>query len=275
LFIFLLAWKQPFPPLPEYGIEVNFGLVDAGSGDIQPTTPANTNPTPVEDPAPEEPASSQEPVPEQVTEPAEESAEEQVEEVVEEAAPVEEAVVTQPQPSVTPAKETPREQPVREEPVKETPKPNPASTYPNRDSNTDGARGNEGDSREPASSNQGDQPGETGDQGNPDGKVDARALYGNPGGGEGGAALDMAGWEWDSKPEPNDKSNESGKIVFRITIDDEGEILSIQTIEKQVSDALVKKYEAEVRKLTFSKTSANSRPAPTSTGHITFIIRAR
>ena len=38
LFIFLLAWKEPFPPLPEYGIEVNFGLETAGSGDVQPTT---------------------------------------------------------------------------------------------------------------------------------------------------------------------------------------------------------------------------------------------
>lgn len=275
LFIFLLAWKQPFPPLPEYGIEVNFGLVDAGSGDIQPTTPANSNPTTVEEPAPEEPASTQEPEPEEVTEPVEESVEEAVEEVVEEAAPAEEAVVTQPQPSVTPAEEKPREQPVREEPVKETPKPNPASTYPNRDSKTDGAQGNEGESREPANSNQGDQPGETGDQGNPDGKVDARALYGNPGGGAGGAALNMTGWNWDFLPEPNDVSNESGRIVFEITIDNEGEIQSIRTIEKSVSDPLVRVYEAEVRKLTFSPTSANSLRAPTSKGTITFIIKAR
>ena len=277
LFIFLLAWKEPFPPLPEYGIEVNFGLVDAGSGDVQPTTPANTNPTPVEDPAPEEPASTEEVLPDPVSEPVEETVEEIVEEQVqeiEETAPTEEANVTQPQPNVAPAKPTPQKEQPREEPVKETPKLDPAAAYPNRDSNTDGARGNEGQSKEPPNSNQGDKPGETGDQGNPDGKLDARALYGNPGGG-GGAALDMAGWAWDNAPDPKDVSNESGKIVFRITIDDEGEILSIQTIEKSVPDALVKVYEAEVRKLTFSKTSANSRPAPTSTGHITFIIKAR
>jgi len=272
LFIFLLAWKEPFPPLQEYGIEVNFGLVDAGSGDIQPNTPANTNPAPVEDPAPEEPASSEETVPEPTSEPAEESAEQQVEEI-EEAAPVEEANVTQPQPNVAPTQETPREKQVQEEPVKESPKLDPAAAYPNKNSNTDGARGNEGQGREPDNSNQGDQPGETGDQGNPDGKLDERALYGNPGGG-GGAALDLTGWNWDFLPEPHDVSNETGRIVFEIKIDDEGEILSIRTLEKSVSDPLVRAYQAEVAKLTFSPTSANSRPAPTSTGRITFIIKA-
>jgi len=276
LFFFLLAWKEPFPPLPEYGIEVNFGLDAAGSGETQPTTPANTNPAPVEDPAPEEPAATeQEVTPEETSEP--ETLETTEPEVTEQqdAAPVEAAKVTQPTPDVVPVKETPKEQKVEEEPVKkETPKTNPAATYPNRTSNTNGADGKDGSSKEQAQSNQGDKPGTTGDQGNPDGKLDARALYGNPGGG-GGAALDMAGWNWDFLPQPKDKSNATGHIVFEVKIDDEGEILSVRTVEKSVSDALVKVYLAEVRKLTFSKTSDNSRPAPTSTGRITFIIKAK
>ena len=36
LFLFILAWKEPYPPIPEYGIELNFGMDEAGSGDIQP-----------------------------------------------------------------------------------------------------------------------------------------------------------------------------------------------------------------------------------------------
>ena len=277
LFIFLLAWKEPFPPLPEYGIEVNFGLDDAGSGDIQPTVPANNNPEPEEEPAPEAPAAApEENIPEPVTEPVvEETTETQVEEQVEETAPVEETQVTQPEPDVVPVEETPKKEKVIEEPVeKEKPKLNPAATYPGKESKTDGADGTTGESKAPAKSNQGDQPGKTGDQGNPEGKVDARALYGNPGGGD-GAALDMTGWNWDFLPRPRDTSNETGHIVFEIKIDEDGEILSIRTIEKSVSDPLVKIYRAEVAKLTFSPTSANSRPAPTSTGRITFIIKSR
>lgn len=41
IFFFILAWRAPDPPLPEYGIELNFGLDDAGYGDKQPVTPAS------------------------------------------------------------------------------------------------------------------------------------------------------------------------------------------------------------------------------------------
>ena len=35
---FMVAWRAPDPPLPEYGIELNFGMDEQGSGDIQPET---------------------------------------------------------------------------------------------------------------------------------------------------------------------------------------------------------------------------------------------
>jgi outer membrane biosynthesis protein TonB len=275
LFIFLLAWKEPFPPLPEYGIEVNFGIDDAGSGDVQPTIPANGNPDPVETQAPEAPTpTQQETVPEPVPEPVVEESNEAPVQETEDAAPVEEVETTQPEPDVVPVKETPKEEKVVEKPVeKESPKLDPAASYPNKEGTTDGANGTEGTSKAPAKSNQGDQPGSTGDQGDPEGKIDARALYGKSGGG-GGAALDMTGWNWDFLPKPQDTSNETGHIIFEIKIDKDGEIISIRTIEKSVSDPLVKIYRSEVAKLTFSPTSANSRPAPTSTGKITFIIKS-
>lgn len=276
LFFFLLAWKEPFPPLQEYGIEVNFGLDNAGSGETQPTTPANNNPAPVEDPAPQEPAAAEEeitPEPETESQVQQQAEPEVVEQ--EEAAPVEAARVTQQQPDVVPVKETPVEKKTQEKPVeKETPKLNPAAAYPNKTSNTSGASGKEGDSKEPAKSNQGDKPGTTGDQGNPDGKIDAKALYGNPGGG-GGPALDMTGWNWDRLPQPQDNSNASGRIVFEVKIDQDGEIIGIRTLEKSVPDPIVNIYLAEVRKLTFSRTSDNSRAAATSTGKITFIIKSK
>ena len=39
LLFFMVAWRAPNPPLPEFGIELNFGLDDQGSGDVQPETP--------------------------------------------------------------------------------------------------------------------------------------------------------------------------------------------------------------------------------------------
>ena len=40
LLLFVVAWRAPNPPLPEYGIELNFGTVSQGSGAVQPRTPA-------------------------------------------------------------------------------------------------------------------------------------------------------------------------------------------------------------------------------------------
>src|SRR5688572_6185300 len=38
-FMLMMAWRAPNPPLPEYGIELNFGLDEQGGGEIQPETP--------------------------------------------------------------------------------------------------------------------------------------------------------------------------------------------------------------------------------------------
>ncbi|MGC4022954.1 MAG: hypothetical protein QM734_13925 [Cyclobacteriaceae bacterium] len=38
-FFFLISWRAPYPPAPEYGVELNFGLDDQGGGDIQPESP--------------------------------------------------------------------------------------------------------------------------------------------------------------------------------------------------------------------------------------------
>jgi hypothetical protein len=124
-------------------------------------------------------------------------------------------------------------------------------------------------------SNRGDDKNEQGTKGKEEGTIDARGLYGSQGGGGGGTSLNMSGWQWDFLPKPKDNTSESGKIVFEIKIDDRGQIIYIRTLEKSVSPAVEKIYKSEVEKLTFSKTSGNTRPAPISTGTITFILRAR
>ena len=246
LFFFLVAWRRPDPPLPEYGIELDFGLDNTGSGQ----TP-EPEPTPVVEEITEEEAETEvEEVTEtEVTEPEPEEPIEEVEtetqveespDVVEEVEESVEEVIAEPEP----------------EPV---PVPKEESLYPGNAAK---------------SSNEGDDTNEVGDKGKEEGKIDERAIYGARGSAE-GASLQMAGWNWDNIPRPNDTSNENGRIVFEVTIDDQGEIIGVKTIEKTVSPTVERQYRLAVEQLTFSTTSDNVRPAPTSTGRITFIIRAK
>ncbi len=85
----------------------------------------------------------------------------------------------------------------------------------------------------------------------------------------------MTGWIWDFAPDPKDTSNENGRIVFEIKIDDMGEIISVRTLEKTVSPAVERIYKNEVESLTFSPISSNTSSAPVSTGKITFLIRSK
>lgn len=268
VFLFIMAWREPDPPLPEYGIELNFGTSTVGTGDVQPETPAQ----PTE--------SEEEAQPEELPEEAEETPveETQPEEVT---APAEEVVETttntQQSPEVIPeVKEEVKKPVVKEEKKVEEEKVEEEKTEtkdPVKKPET-GAKGTEGESEKPQNANHGDNLNEEGDKGDERGTLDSRALYGNAGGG-GGSSLDMTGWMWDFIPKPNDTSSENGRIVFEVKIDDMGEIISVRTLERSVSPAVEKIYRAEVEKLTFSKTSDNTIVAPVSTGKITFVITSK
>lgn len=277
LFLFIVAWRAPDPPLPEIGIELNFGLDDAGSGEEQPeprTSPAES--VSEEDATPdgleeltEEVSEDQTPV-EEVVESVEQPAESN--DLPEEA--IDPVTNTQDSPDVVEEKAEPKseikEETIKKE-VKEVEKPKaPPVLYPN---NKTGAGGKEGDSTESQNANNGDKSNVVGDKGNKDGTLDSRALYGNSGGG-GGSSLQMSGWMWDSEPKPKDTSSESGKLVFQVIIDNKGNIIRVKTIESGVSPTVEKVYRDEVMKLTFSKTSGTS-VATSSTGTITFVIKAR
>lgn len=251
LFFFILAWKEPDPPLPQYGIELNFGLDNTGAGET--TEPQRTQ---VVEQEPEEVTEPEEV--EEVAENQEPETEELVEEVVEEPtevqpeespAVVEEVVKPQPQTITKPEPEVVEPVPEKVE-VKEVPK------------------------EETVAANQGDDVNKAGDKGKEEGKIDARAIYGAKGT-DRGASLQMTGWNWDYIPRPDDRSSENGRITFQITIDDEGYVIKVVTLEKTVSPEVERIYREEVEKLTFSRTADNLRPAPTSTGRITFIINTR
>ena len=257
-FAFLIAWQEPDPPLPEYGIELNFGIDESGTGEVQPETPVkqieNKEETKTEEMQPDE-SQAEEPEPEVIDKLA-------VEEVTEVFEDDESEDVVQEKTET----DVVEEKMVKEEPV-------PAEPEVKAEENEVVPENDKGEKNVPDTANQGDKTDKTGDQGDEHGVIDARALYGKPGGG-GGSSLALAGWMWDFKPKPNDTSNEVGRIVFEIKIDEQGEIISIKTLEKTVSPSIEKIYKTEVEKLTFSKTD-NLPPAPISTGKITFIIKSK
>ncbi len=267
LFILIMAWREPDPPVPEYGIELNFGLEETGSGTEQPLEPAPASEQEEQvDPDSEETEAVEETTPSQ-SEAEELPSEEEVEEILE-TQPIESPDVAEP--------------PVTDdEIVEEVPDALPEVTsdvQPSEQQSSSVKEESPGVSDVEAppveSASHGDDADEEGDKGDREGTLDSRALYGSQGGG-GGPLLELSGWIWDFEPRPRDTSNENGKIVFEIKINSRGEIISVRTIEKSISPEVERIYRQEVESLTFSPLSTNTIPAPVSTGKITFIIRSK
>ena len=87
-----------------------------------------------------------------------------------------------------------------------------------------------------------------------------------------GAVLDLRGWEWDSLPTPNDPSSEIGKLVFEVTVDENGDVIAIHTLEKTVSPQVAQCYKEALSVLTFSPTEGTNATGMT-TGRITFLLQ--
>lgn len=284
---FTIVWSPPDPPIPQYGIEVNFGIDDAGSGEVQSKAPSKV-----------ESESLEEPKPTPETETQEEVKQEVVEEVVEEPTPTE----TTPEPtpvedvdpnppavtdapieeSVETSKEViqPKEDKVEEKVKKEEKKVVKEKTeVPKIDKPVTGTllkkpEGGDGQSSTAKANNNGNVEGAEGDQGSKKGTVNADALL-ESAGGSGGTALDMPGWNWIDPPAITDESNETGKIIFEIDIDEFGEVISVKTIYRSVTKMVVDHYRDAVEELTFEPTDSESDIQSITTGRITFIIRSK
>ncbi len=250
---FAVGWRAPNPPYPSYGIELNFGLDDEGSGDVQPETPVGS-------------------VPEEKTEQAQDEPRQEEKQTVAESKPVAEEQLTAKDETAVQIKDVKKDSPI-EKPAEKTPEKTaqettkPGAVYkPNTDGKTDGKTGQPG--------SHGDDVNKTGDKGSPQGTLDAKALYGKPGGGGGGSSLSLDGWYWDEVPNVKAPGSESsGRVVFEIKVNAEGEIISIKTLERSLSLEMENSCRREIEKLTFSKTGINV-PA-ISTGKITFVVLSK
>lgn len=244
---YLFGVKPPNPPLPDYGVEVNFGLETEGFGDVQGVGPATETATDV---AQAEAVSTTE-APQDAS-PAE----------INTASDVDNFRTTSNAESPLAVKETNTATKPKETGTGTSEKNvKPAVEY----SGNPATGGN----------NNGNKAGTVGDMGNPKGDMSSLNYEGNPGKGGKGASLQLSGWKWDDAPKKADPFDETGKIVFEIKVDRDGNIANIRVVEKTVSPNVVEFYKNQVEELTFTKTRDNADAAEFSTGKITFVIQGK
>ncbi|HEX8424959.1 hypothetical protein [Hymenobacter sp.] len=237
---FFTVFKGPDPPLDALGgdgVELNYGIDEAGSGDVQSMAIAN-NSRNREDSRPPASNPDPKPTPPQPTTPAsppapQQAAQERIITSDAEESPVTAPPVTKPAPVKV---ERTEPTPAKEE-VREAPKPveRPRTLYTPKGSANGGGNGMNGTSNAPTGNNNGDRPGSVGDQGDPNGSLDAKALYGQPGRGGSGSSpgsggLEMSGWTLVTRERPPMVSNESGYVRFKIQIDENGDIVSVDKV---------------------------------------------
>ncbi len=255
ILFFLVAWRPPNPPLNLPGIEINLGFDDQGGGDVQPEEPVRTEEPTQEENTPQE--QPQEEVKDTSTPPEAVTSNEDSPVVVKQQK--KEPVIEKPKEKVAEAK--PVE--AKKEPKKD-PKPDPATQVPIANKGT----------KVPS---HGDDPGKTGDKGNPEGKPDAKALYGKQGGGGGGDgfALAMSGWAWAEDPKtPDLPDNDDGKIEFEIECDENGDIINIVTLQRGLSPRSEQLLKDEIRRNSLVPTSGGKKPER-SKGKVVFILKTK
>lgn len=212
LLMFMVGMTYLVPP-PENGIAVNFGYVDAASGDLQTSQPKPTISNPQSAPPKTNPET------EKVIETAQEKILTQ---------DVEESVVI-PDKEVKKKIETPKvvEKKVIEKPKKEVSKPTVSQSTTDALNNMLKGGSTSGDNN---SNSDGNKTG-TGDQGNPNGSKDAKSYYGNGATGTGGN-YQLGDRVALKKPKPKYLCNEEGIVVVKVKVDRKGKVTYAQPGER-------------------------------------------
>jgi len=270
LLFVIIAWRAPDPPLPEYGIELNFGLDTEGSGDVQPETPVGNEGNQPEEAAQQEQVQEEPEVKEEeVKETAKPAETKEVED--EPVSKVESPVVVKEKepekpiekPKVEEKKvekqpEIKKEQPKTEQP-KAVFKPNNEQATAEKEGSKEGAPGSHGDDKD-----------KTGDKGNPEGKLDAKALYGQPGGGSGGVSMSgFTGFEWPKVQSPALPDDAYGVYEFIVKVDADGTVIKVTPVKRGISLDAENKLKEMIQQLEFIPKGDNTAEAE---GRITFKV---
>ena len=137
-----------------------------------------------------------------------------------------------------------------------------------------GSNGTNGTKSGVGGNNNGDDAEGLGDKGAKSGSLFAKTYKGEGGGGGTAVGLSLSGWKWSRRPVVNDKSDATGSITFKITVDKNGRVKNIITQSTTITDyAVVNQYRSAVRELSFISQSSNVPEE--STGTITFKISSQ
>ncbi len=246
LLLIFLKLIAPVPPPEEEGILINFGTSDQGTGDIQPTESTTSD-------------ANEQANDEKLSEPVESSPEPAKQKPVltqdVEKAPVipKEKPKTQIKPKETPKQVTETKKPVE-------PTPDPKALYPGKKNDGKGSAGSEGETGKP------------GDQGSQQGDPNANSHSGS-GLGNSGISFDLAGRAILRKPQLNDDSQETGKVVVEIVVDKDGIVTSVNAPGRGSTTSapnLVAKAKQAAKEARFSKSATGVEQQK---GTITFIFK--
>lgn len=268
LLIFFLLYKAwPFdPPLaPQIGIMVNFGTSDVGSGDIQNESESGEN-TEENTEATETEIENAEEVTE-LTESSESSESESTEvtentETVEETSEVVESEVeslVETTNSETTSEATTESATTETETEVETEEVNESNVMGGSSSNN----------------NNGNDENEVGDKGDENGEINESNIYQGSHGGGNGASLNMNGWQWDNLPNKKDATSETGKITFKIVIDEDGSIEDVKVVSSSVSIPVQNFYRDLLYREATLKKASNFSGSSSSTGIVVWEIKSK
>jgi protein TonB len=282
LFFFKIIYEPKEEELA-LGVDLNYGIDVTGYGNIQTTNKANDSKNDY-DVKPADNSTSQKEVikPQPAVTPPPASVQKTPQVKTQRTPPVitsdaEESPVTM---KKTPTTATAK---VSESPAPSPPKPAPVAPARSVDqgsvmkkagsgSNSNGTTGNRDGI---GGNNNGDgRPGAVGDQGDPRGTPDGKSLYGNPGtgGGSGSSISGLNGWSKKPLSVPKDQSSETGRIVFRVSVDNRGEVISIVTQQSTVSPSVTDFYKTYIQRNLGRFLSPQGTPPAKSEGTITINI---
>lgn len=220
LLLFYIGLTYLDPPI-ENGIAVNFGTMEYGSGEVQPTERVKSEPREVES----------QPEPQEFTEPAE------PEETVVEEAPVEEVLTSddaetiklrQQQEAKRKAEEEAQKAKAEAERIareKREAEERKRQEQEAKKKSVDALIGGIGKSDGTATGSEGDDD-RAGDKGQPDGDPYATSYYGSPGTGTGGYGL--SGRALADNGKVRQECNEEGRVVVRIVVDRSGKVIKAE-----------------------------------------------
>lgn len=248
LFLFV-GLKYPDPPLEETGVEISmadYGYDDVGSGDFEPSNSS----------------SSSEQIEESTEDPAIETSESIVQEEIVTQEESEISVPENTQENVTEVIEV--SEPVQEQSTPE-PEPEPEPQIDDKLKNVFGAW----DETESAT-NEGNQPGTTGNEGIESGNVEGKGTFGGN-----GSSFELGGRSMIGGPKIGEKPTEEGKVTLNIWVDRQGNI--IRTSHDLKESTTTSQYLINLAKKAAKKAKFNPLPSatPEQRGKMTFIFILR